>query len=78
MLDVPHGMWDLSSPTRDLNSLTVSLAVEVQSLNHWPTREIPHKFLLKSIFMSPHRLLLWKKNRFTKMASADSYQKSPS
>lgn len=36
-----------------------------------------YNFPLKSIFMSPHRLLLWKKNRPTKTANADSCQESP-
>ena len=32
------GMWDLSSLTRNQ---TYAPAVEVQSLNHWTTREVP-------------------------------------
>ena len=31
------GRWDLSSPTRDQTGLP---ALEVQSLNHWITREV--------------------------------------
>ena len=34
----PHGMWDLSSLTRDQ---THAPKVEAQSLNHWTTREVP-------------------------------------
>ena len=30
-----HGMWDLSSQTRDWTCL------EAQSLNHWAAREVP-------------------------------------
>ena len=37
-LAVPHGMWDLSSPTR---AETCAPAMEVQNLNHWTTREVP-------------------------------------
>ena len=33
-----QGMWDLSSPTRDQNHTP---ALEVDSLNHWNTREVP-------------------------------------
>ena len=38
LLDISHGMWGLSSPPRDG---TCAAAVEVHSLNHWTTREIP-------------------------------------
>ena len=31
-------MWDLSSPTRDQ---THAPCIEVWSLNHWTTREVP-------------------------------------
>ena len=34
-LAMPHGMWDLNSPTRDGPGL------EVQSLNHWTAGEVP-------------------------------------
>ena len=34
-----HGMWDLSSLTRDEPAPP---AVEAQSLNHWTAREVPH------------------------------------
>ena len=39
----PHGMRDLSSLTRDQ---TCAPAVEVQSLNHWATREVPSHVIL--------------------------------
>ena len=46
-----HSMWDLSSPTR---YQTWAPALEVWSLNHWTTREVPHRLLhityLKSAF----------------------------
>ena len=35
----PHGMWDLSSLTRDCDHTT---SIRRQSLNHWTTREIPN------------------------------------
>ena len=35
---VPHGLRDLSSPTRDQ---TRALAVRAQSPNHWTTMEVP-------------------------------------
>ena len=35
----PWGMWDLSSPTRDR---TCTPCIEMQSLNHWTTKEVPH------------------------------------
>ena len=38
LLAVQRGMWDLSSPTRDL---THAPELEAQSLNHWTTREVP-------------------------------------
>ena len=34
---MPHGMWDLSSPTRDQ---THTPGIGGQSLNHWTTREV--------------------------------------
>ena len=38
-LTVPHGLQDLSSPTRELvSSQPMSLLVEEQSLNHWTIR----------------------------------------
>ena len=40
-----HDMWDLSSPTKDR---TEPPAVEAQSLNHWPTREVLHPIFLNS------------------------------
>ena len=39
----PHGMRDLSSPTRDR---THGPALEVQRLNHWTAREVPSLPLL--------------------------------
>ena len=37
-LAAPHGMWDLSFPTR---IKPVPPAVGAWSLNHWTTRELP-------------------------------------
>ena len=37
-LAIPQGMWDLSSQP---GVKLVSPVVEVQSLNHWTTREVP-------------------------------------
>ena len=37
-LAMPHGLWDLSSPTRDR---TQAPAVKVLSPNHWTAREFP-------------------------------------
>ena len=37
-LAIPQGMWDLSSQPR---VKPVSPMVEVQSLNHWTTKEVP-------------------------------------
>ena len=34
----PHGMWDLISPP---GVEPMSPALEVRSLNHWTTREVP-------------------------------------
>ena len=39
-------MWDISSPTKDR---TLAPEVEVWSLNHWITREVPYIYLLKSL-----------------------------
>lgn len=41
---MPHGMWDLSSPTRDWN--LSPLALEAQSLNHWTAGKSLHICLL--------------------------------
>ena len=41
-----HGLWDLSSPTRDQIQ---PLAVEAQSLNHWTAREF--SLFLKIFFL---------------------------
>ena len=38
---VLHGMWNLSSPTRDG---TPPLGVEVRNLNHWTAREAAKMF----------------------------------
>ena len=50
-------MWDISSPTR---VDPVPLAVEVQSLDHWTTSEVPTSFLLHqrsgSLLRSPSLL----------------------
>ena len=52
-----QGMWDISSLTR---VEPVPLAVEVQSLDHWTTREVPTSFLLnqrsRSLLRSPSLL----------------------
>ena len=37
-LAAPEGMWDLSFTTRDRSTPP---ALEVHSLNHWTTREVP-------------------------------------
>ena len=37
-LAMPLGTWDLSSSTRDR---THAPCVDVQSLNHWTTKEVP-------------------------------------
>ena len=39
----PGGMWDLSSPTRDLTSAPCTAR---RSVNQWTTREVPHCELL--------------------------------
>ena len=44
-LAAPHGMRDLSSPTRNEPEPP---AVEAQSPNHWTTREFPVYFSLRS------------------------------
>ena len=36
-----HGMWDLSSPTRDPLCALCTGGVEAWSLNHWTAREPP-------------------------------------
>ena len=41
----PHSMWDITSLTRDW---TQASAEEVQSLNHWTTREVPENVFLYS------------------------------
>ena len=53
-LVVPHGMWDLSSATRDQ---TCALCIGRWSLNCWTTEEVP--ILLKQI--------LWKKPGYIKI-----------
>ena len=45
-LAAPHGMWDLSFPTRDWTSAP---ALEAQSLNHWTAREVPIKPFFKAL-----------------------------
>ena len=45
-LATPHGLWDLSSPTRDQ---TRAPAVKVLSPNHWTTREFPSISFLSSV-----------------------------
>ena len=47
-LAAPHGMWDLSFPTRDG---TCTLVLGVWGLRHWTTREAPG-FLGLLIFVS--------------------------
>lgn len=37
-LAMPHGLWDLNSPTKDG---TRAPALELHSLNHWIAREAP-------------------------------------
>ena len=41
---LPHGMWDLSSPTRDQIHVP---CIGRQILNHWTTREVPPLFFKK-------------------------------
>ena len=41
-------MWDLSSPTQNQ---TCAPAVEVQSLNHWTTREVPNVLIFLFYFL---------------------------
>ena len=43
----PCGMWDISSPTR---GWTHTPTVEVLSLNHWTTREVPARLHMDLIF----------------------------
>ena len=38
----PHGMWDLSSPTKDWTYVLCITALEVPSLNPWAAREVPN------------------------------------
>ena len=40
-LATPHGMRDLSSPTRDRTCAPAEEVLEAQGLNHWTTREVP-------------------------------------
>ena len=44
---MPHGMWDLSSPTGILvprpGIEPIPPAMEVRSLNHWTSREVPRR-----------------------------------
>ena len=40
-LAMPHGLWDLSSPTRDWTRAT---AVKVMSPSHWSAREFPTSY----------------------------------
>ena len=41
----PHGMWDLSSPTRDQSCVP---CIASWILNHWTTRESPYLYYLLS------------------------------
>ena len=43
LLFIPHGMQDLSSPTRIEPLLNPALAA--QSLNYWTNREVPNSYL---------------------------------
>ena len=43
VLAAPHGLQDLSSPTRDWTQAT---AVETLSPNHWTARELPERLFL--------------------------------
>ena len=52
----PHGMWDLSSPTRDQ---PVPPAVEAQSLNHWTARKVPKIYLHFPFLKLNIKLLPW-------------------
>ena len=47
LLAAPHGMWDLSSPTRDR---TCALCVGSAGLNHWTAREVPMFCVFAVIF----------------------------
>ena len=38
---MPHFMGDLNSPTRAQTCLPHTGSMELPSLNHWPTREVP-------------------------------------
>ena len=54
-LSVPHGLWDLSSPTRDGTQIP---AVQVPNANYWTARELPQmgdidKCVLASILLRP-------------------------
>ena len=56
LLATPHGMRDLSSPTRDR---TRTPSTGRQSLNHWTAREVPGLFSIAHFFWmipvsSPH------------------------
>ena len=53
-LTAKHSLWDLNSLTGDGNSVSV----EVQSPNHWTSREFPSYFFLFShVFFFPSSLL---------------------
>ena len=49
---LPHGMWDLSSRTRDR---TLVLCIERQILSHWTTREVFQQYLLNFNVHSTHQ-----------------------
>ena len=49
-LAAPHGMWDLSSPTKDQTHIP---CIGRQSLNHWTSREIPEDKIKITSFYSP-------------------------
>ena len=51
-----HGMWDLSSPTRDQ---TCALDNRSAGFNHWTTREVPVRLL------NPEHVLLFSRTKIT-------------
>ena len=44
---LPHGMWDLSSLTRDQTRVP---CIVRRILYHWTTREVPQPFFLRNCF----------------------------
>ena len=54
--EMPHGMWDISSPTRDQTHVP---CIGRWMLNYWTTREVPDCLYDKFADVTKLRILKW-------------------